>query len=376
MIGAIPGLSELGKAFAYVLHWLATLVGGNYGLAIILLTVLMRIVILPLSIKQTKSMIEMQKLQPQLKEIQKKYKDDREKQGQAMMALYKENKVSPLGGCLPLLLQLPIIFAVFEVLRNLANTASDYFRILFPGQNPKAFNVAAAPQLQFAGMNITYTGSQLVKAHDVWQLIVLILLTVATGYVSAKMMTTDPKQSKMMAMMPIIMGVFAWILPAGVTIYIIVTNLFTMVQQYIQLERDGFYDEKLNAIRKLGESAKWYSRLYLQAMDLGTKTLIAVKLRPKPEPPKPDAKKASKAAKAAKPAGKTGVKAAGKPIGAKGSKAQAAKKQAAPAGKQQAKKKQTAGAQKQQPQGIEKRPASKKASSKNYPAKKKSSGKR
>jgi YidC/Oxa1 family membrane protein insertase len=118
---AIPGVEQIAKACAYALQWLATLLaGGNYGVAIILLTILMRIVILPLSIKQTKSMIAMQKLQPQLKEIQKKYKDDREKQGQEMMRLYKENKVSPLGGCLPLLLQLPIIFAVFEVLRNLS----------------------------------------------------------------------------------------------------------------------------------------------------------------------------------------------------------------------------------------------------------------
>src|SRR5450830_1939627 len=91
---------------------------GSLGWAIIMLTVAFRIVVLPLSIKQTKSMIAMQRLQPQLKEIQKKYKDDREKQGQEMMKLYKDNKVSPLGGCLPLILQLPILFALFEVLRN------------------------------------------------------------------------------------------------------------------------------------------------------------------------------------------------------------------------------------------------------------------
>jgi len=75
------------------------------------------------------------------------------------------------------------------------------------------------------------------------------------------------------------MGVFAWILPAGVTIYIIVTNIFTMVQQYIQLEHDGFYDEKLAEIRKMGEEASWHKRLYLRTMDIGTRVLIAVRLR-------------------------------------------------------------------------------------------------
>ncbi len=268
----IPGLEWLSKAFAYLLHWIAAVTGGNYGVAIILLTFIMRLVILPLSIKQTKSMVAMQKLQPQLKEIQKKYKDDREKQGQEMMKLYKENKVSPLGGCLPLLLQLPIMFAVFDVLHSLANPAkSKYVSI-----------IGANPNLNFLGMQINLTGAKIWNQGGYAQVIILILLTVATGYVSAKMMTSDPKQAKMMAMMPVLMGVFAWILPAGVTIYIIVTNIFTMVQQYIQLEHEGFYDVKLAEIRKMGEEAKLHKRLYLKSMDTGTKILFAVRLRSKP----------------------------------------------------------------------------------------------
>jgi YidC/Oxa1 family membrane protein insertase len=364
---AIPGLEWLSKGFAYALHWLASIAGGNYGVAIILLTILMRIIILPLSIKQTKSMIAMQKLQPQLKEIQKKYKDDREKMGQEMMALYKENKVSPFGGCLPLILQLPIIFAVFEVLRSLANPKSPYFSILFPGVNN--LRVATNPQLQFAGMNITYTGAKLwskAGGQAYIQVIVLIILTVITGYVSAKMMTTDPKQAKMMAMMPLLMGVFAWILPAGVTIYIIVTNIITMIQQYVQLEHDGFYDEKLNELRNMGDKAKWYQTLYLKFMDIGTKTLIAVRLRPKP---KPAAKK--KTAKI-----KTGNLEEGeKPaqVAATGDKSSAPEEKSQTTRKKQAKAKPSAAAPQKKASGI--KPASK-APSKNYPAKKKSSGKK
>jgi YidC/Oxa1 family membrane protein insertase len=290
---AIPGLEPIAKACAYALQWLATLVGGNYGLAIILLTILMRIVLLPLSIKQTKSMIAMQKLQPQLKEIQKKYKDDREKMGQEMMKLYKENKVSPLGGCLPLLLQLPILFAVFEVLRNMSVTVqkkvgnkvktvpSPYLYIFTANQSVASFKA----NLNFLGMNITYTGAKLWSDGAYVQVIVMLLLTVVTGYITAKMMTTDPKQAKMMALMPLMFGVFVLILPAGVSIYIIVTNIFTLVQQYIQLEHEGFYDDKLAALRKLGDQAKWYQRAYLEFMETGTKLLVSVHLRPVPKPP-------------------------------------------------------------------------------------------
>jgi YidC/Oxa1 family membrane protein insertase len=91
---------------------------GNYGIAIILLTILVKVVLLPLTIKQTRSMIAMQKIQPEIKKLQEKYKDDKEKLSQEMMKFYKENKVNPLGGCLPLLLQLPIFFALFSVLRT------------------------------------------------------------------------------------------------------------------------------------------------------------------------------------------------------------------------------------------------------------------
>ncbi len=368
----IPGLDWLYQAIAYALHWLSSLVGGNYGVAIILLTIVMRIIILPLSIKQTKSMIAMQKLQPQLKEIQKKYKDDREKMGQEMMKLYKENKVSPLGGCLPLLLQLPILFAMFEVLNSLSNPKSDYFAILFPGQRPPATKaaisswVASAPQLQFLGMNITYTGQKLWTSGDYVQVVTLVVLTVATGYVSAKMMTVDPRQSKMMAIMPLMMGIFAWILPAGVTIYFITTNLFTMVQQYVQLEHEGFYDEKLAGLRKLGDDAKLYQRLYLKFMETGTTAMVAVRLREKPK------------VKSRKQASGPGSKASGTGSTSE-PKAQQATSQAKKPAQTKAKAASTAKSDKPQATGSKKTKSAKagqnQGKAQKYPAKKKSTKK-
>jgi YidC/Oxa1 family membrane protein insertase len=89
----------------------------SYGLAIILLTILVRLVLLPLTIKQTRSMQGMQRIQPKVKELQRKYKGNRQKLNEELMKLYKEHQVNPLGGCLPLLLQLPVFFALFSVLR-------------------------------------------------------------------------------------------------------------------------------------------------------------------------------------------------------------------------------------------------------------------
>lgn len=343
----IPGLEWLSKAFAYAFKWLYSLT-GNFGLAIILLTVAMRIVILPLTIKQTKSMIAMQKLQPQLKEIQKKYKGEKEKMGQEMMKLYKENKVSPFGGCLPLLLQLPIIFAVFDVLHSLSAAKPKYINI-----------IGVKTNFVFLGMDVRQKGSVLWAKGSYTQIIVVILLTVITGYISAKMMTTDPKQAKMMAMMPVLFGVFAWILPAGVTVYIVVTNILTVVQQYAQLEREGFYDERRAQREKAGEPVSSFERFKYKLREYTSKSLVALRIKPVLEPEKKGRVESGKSmgAKKAEPAARTG--------GTGQKKKPVAKKQEqAPTGKQVQGERETGGK------------TADRDRIKSYPARKKSKGKK
>lgn len=109
----------------------------NYGVAIILLTILVRIVMIPLTIKQTRSMQEMQRIQPKVKELQRKYKGNRQKMNEELMKLYKEHQVNPLGGCLPLLLQLPVFFALFSVLNTPVRAAAE------PAQE---FSASALPE--------------------------------------------------------------------------------------------------------------------------------------------------------------------------------------------------------------------------------------
>ncbi|OIO83274.1 MAG: hypothetical protein AUK32_10260 [Candidatus Aquicultor secundus] len=187
----------------------------SYGVAIILLTVAVRIFILPLTIKQTKSMYEMQKLQPKLKELQEKYKDNKEKLQQEMMKFYSENKVNPFGGCLPLILQLPIFFALFRMLLS----------------NKELLNATSL------GLQLGLKPS-LALAHGVVVFIpylILIILMAVTTYLPQKMMATDAQQQKMGLYMVPLMVFFAWSLPAGVLIYWVTTNIWTIAQQYITL---------------------------------------------------------------------------------------------------------------------------------------------
>lgn len=190
----------------------------NYGWSIILLTVVVRILILPLTIKQMQSMKEMQKLQPKIKELQNKYKGDREKLTKEMMKLYQDHKVNPLSGCLPLLLQLPVFFALFTLLRTYKPLERASFYVL-PDLSRAASYYGFQGILQNLGQSYPY--------------LLLIVLIIATTYISQKQITTDPQQARMMMFMPLLMGVICWALPAGVLLYWLVFNVWMVAQQFV-----------------------------------------------------------------------------------------------------------------------------------------------
>ena len=112
------------KAFASVLAFFYDIT-GNYAVAIILLTLAVMIIVTPLTLKGTRSMMVMQQLQPEMKKIQTRYKDDRQKLNEELMKFYKENSINPLGGCLPLLVQMPVFLVLYQVLRGLTRRVSD-----------------------------------------------------------------------------------------------------------------------------------------------------------------------------------------------------------------------------------------------------------
>ncbi len=230
--GLIAGLNYILQAFYHL---------GGYGVAIILLTIVVKLILLPLTWKQTKSMLALQRLQPEMKKLQEKYKNDKEKLGQEMMKFYKENKVNPLSGCLPLILQLPVFIALYEVLRKYVITPP----IMLVGN---VFTSGSAiSKLLPAGANTSYffskTGFLWIKnlsdstitADPFWILIILMALT--TWY-SQKQVMSDPRQQKIMLIMPFLMAFIAIRLPAGVVLYWIVTNVLQIAQQWAVARSD------------------------------------------------------------------------------------------------------------------------------------------
>lgn len=173
---------------------------GSYGLSIILATIIVRLLLYPLTVSQTKSMVAMKKLQPEMDALQKKYKDNKEELNKRVMELYQKHKINPLGGCLPMLLQLPILWAFFRVLRELPyGDASTFLRIWVLSEPDKFF--------------------------------ILPLLAAGTTYLQSRMTATDSSQQMMLIMMPLMIGAFSITLPSGLVLYWITSNLFSIVQQ-------------------------------------------------------------------------------------------------------------------------------------------------
>ncbi len=212
-------LQPIQNVLEYIIVFLYRNVVGNYGVVIILLTIIVRLILTPLTITQTKSMARMQKMQPQLKELQKKYKDDKQKLQQETMEFYRKNNVNPLAGCLPLLLQMPVFFALFQTLRSPTERVTDVV---------KDFN--------FLWMNL--------NERDPYY--ILVILMVVTMFLSTLLTSTDPKQSKIMFVLPIVFGFISWQFPAGILVYWVTTNIWSIGQQYLvnKLVKRGDLGEK------------------------------------------------------------------------------------------------------------------------------------
>jgi YidC/Oxa1 family membrane protein insertase len=202
-----------------VLQFFHDSAGLSWGMSIIALTVVTRAVLIPLTYKQLKGMRAMQALQPQIKELQEKYKNDKQRMQQEMMRFYKENKVNPLASCLPLLAQLPVFITLFYVLRH----------ELPPDMGcPEAGHCAAY-------------GAEFLFIHDLTgkaeggELIALLILYVGTQLASGAVMavTADKSQRLMMFALPLIFVPFILNFPAGLILYWITTNFWTIGQQLV-----------------------------------------------------------------------------------------------------------------------------------------------
>ncbi|MBI3539170.1 MAG: YidC/Oxa1 family insertase periplasmic-domain containing protein [Candidatus Eisenbacteria bacterium] len=195
--------------------WLNALL-PNYGVTIVLLATIVRLLLHPLNMMSIKSMRAMQRLQPEMERIKEKLKHDAQAMNNAVMALYRDNKVNPAGGCLPMVIQMPLFFALYSVLWNAIELRQAPF-------------VAWIHDLSAPDKLFTVFG---------FPIRLLPLLMAGSGFLTQRMTPTDPRQASSMYMMNAVMVVFFYNLPSGLVLYWTVMNLLTALQQWLALRDD------------------------------------------------------------------------------------------------------------------------------------------
>lgn len=253
-------------AFATVLSFFYDLV-PNYAFAIIMLTLVVMVIVTPLTLKGTRSMMMMQQLQPEMRKIQTRYKDDRQKLNEELLKFYKENSINPLGGCLPLLVQMPVFLVLYQVLRGLtqrvsamgfdvgwaANLAGGESGITSPPDIVRPFDPAylnesssmyqslsGSTTMEAFGIDLSESASSALSVGVLHALPFLLLIVIvgATGFIQQRQIqgrnpnaTINPQQQMIMKIMPIFLPVISFGLPAGLVLYFAVSNLYRIGQQ-------------------------------------------------------------------------------------------------------------------------------------------------
>ncbi|MEA2686134.1 MAG: YidC/Oxa1 family rane protein insertase [Actinomycetota bacterium] len=202
----------------------------SYAFAIALLTITVRMLLIPLTQKQVKSQRAMQQLQPELKKLQAKYKGDRQKLNEEMMKLYKEHKANPLAGCLPLVLQMPLFIILYRLIISLSKQPPRHIPM---GSALYDALVASGGKLQSLGMDLAEKPQTVIG-------LILVALVVATGYYQQKQMTArmpkdaiNPQMQMVTKVFPAFFGLISLSVPTGVVVYFVVSNLWQIGQQAV-----------------------------------------------------------------------------------------------------------------------------------------------
>ena len=208
-------LTPLEHAMRHVLDWFHTTIGLSWAWSIVATTVAARMLLVPLTVKQIHSMQNLQRFAPQMKEIQKKYKSDKQKQNEELMKFYRENNINPAASCLPMLLQFPIFIALYYTLRGFAN-------------EPASKHPGSLSWLHFVPSIADHTTS-------FWGGYILLVIYVASQMASTLFMsaTADKMQRRLFMVMPLIFVFVIARFPAGLVLYWMTTNLWTVGQGLI-----------------------------------------------------------------------------------------------------------------------------------------------
>jgi YidC/Oxa1 family membrane protein insertase len=247
-VAVTPVLGNILQPLIDFFHWFLEAfhdkLGLGWGTAIVALTVMVRAVLLPVTYKSSKSMIRLQQLAPEMKSLQTKYKQDPQRLQQETMKFYKENQVNPFASCLPMVAQLPVFLSLYYMLRiDLRyDICPEINEIGTP--NPQA--CGETPESSFLFIpDLTSRATGIV-------LVVLIVLYVGSQVVSTLLMsaTADKNQRRIFLALPFLFVAFIWQFPAGLLVYWITTNLWTILQQWIIKKRLGPLREEAMAAAK------------------------------------------------------------------------------------------------------------------------------
>lgn len=285
----MPSFDGFFEAVARLLAWFYELpvVGGSYGIAIILLTLTVMVLLMPLTLKATRSTIKMQQLQPEMKRVQKDYKDDREEMNRQLMALYSEHSINPVGGCIPMLAQLPVFLVLFRVLQGLTRRVSerpffelanqlregvpvdaDSFDSRYLATDSELYqDLSQTNEMTFGPFDLAQQAGDLVQSNFLRSIpyLILIAFVVGSSYYQQKQVSArrgndnspmNQQQQILLRVLPLMTGVWSFFFPAGLVVYWATSNLFRIGQQsYITrqiYEREGA-TEKLAEARKQAE---------------------------------------------------------------------------------------------------------------------------
>jgi YidC/Oxa1 family membrane protein insertase len=241
----------------------------NYAFAIAMLTLVVMIVTTPFTLKGTRSMIQMQRLQPEMRRLQLKYKDDRQKLNEELMAFYKENQLNPLGGCLPLLLQAPIFMILYNVIRGLTNTPGDSATFVpkYLDEGSKLFrDLNGAEEMMAFGVNLAESASKALSSgfvHGLPHVVMVAIVAVSSYYQQRQIQGRNPnaevppQQKMLMRLMPAMFVMFAFVSPAGLVVYFVVSNLYRIGMQHYITRTLYHGEDSLGAqARRASEEAK------------------------------------------------------------------------------------------------------------------------
>ena len=238
-------MNALFDGLATLISWFYDLV-PSYIFAISGLTVAVMLVLAPLTVKSTRSMLAMQRLQPEIKKLQAQHKGDRQALNEAMMAFYKEHQINPLGGCLPMLLQMPVFIVMYNVIAGLTKDTGpkylDKSTALY-----KSLEGKGGEMVEW-GIHLERSASQQVSESlgGAVPMIILAIIGVGTSYFQTKRMSSrnpqaaqaNPQMQMMQRVFPLMFGVICWISPAGVVVYFVISNLFRIAQQELMYKFD------------------------------------------------------------------------------------------------------------------------------------------